>query len=214
MPDKKTKSEEQEQDPKAEESTSSLSEALEDLMNSQPDLRTMMLYGEVNEEKVQELIVGTIMMTQAPAPVSYDEDGELRPIKLYLSTYGGAADDMFSFYDILNQAKASCEVHTIGLGKVMSAGVLLLAAGTKGHRYIGKNCRVMIHAVTAGNIGELHSLKNEMEAIQQLQDSYTNALVQETNMTKRQLNKLLDRKVNVYLTAEEAIEYGIADKIL
>ncbi len=208
MSDKKKKTEAEEEE------KTSLSEALEDLMNSQPDLRTMMLYGEVNEEKVQELIVGTIMMTQAASPNSYDEDGNLKPMKLYLSTYGGAADDMFSFYDILNQAKESCEVHTIGLGKVMSAGVLLLAAGTKGHRYIGKNCRVMIHAVTAGNIGELHSLKNEMEAIQQLQDSYTNALVTETSMTKRQLNRLLDRKVNVYLTAEEAIEYGIADKIL
>ena len=210
MPDKKKKKEEEEK----EEQGSTLSEALEDLMNSQPDLRTMMLYGEVNEEKVQELIVGTIMMTQAAQGNSYDEDGNLKPIKLYLSTYGGAADDMFSFYDILNQAKESCELHTIGLGKVMSAGVLLLAAGTKGHRYIGKHCRVMIHAVTAGNVGELHNLQNEMEAIQQLQDCYTNALVSETNLTKRQLNKLLDRKVNVYLTAEEAIEYGIADKIL
>lgn len=212
MFDKKKKKEEEVEE--EEESTTSLSEALEGLMNSQPDLRTMMLYGEVNEEKVQELIVGTIMMTQAAAPNSYDEDGNLKPMKLYLSTYGGAADDMFSFYDVLNQAKETCELHTIGLGKVMSAGVLLLAAGTKGHRYIGKNCRVMIHAVTAGNIGELHNLQNEMEAIQQLQDSYTNALVQETSMTKRQLNKLLDRKVNVYLTAQEAIEYGIADKIL
>ena len=204
---KKSEEEEEEQSP-------SLTEALEGLMNSQPDLRTMMLYGEVNEEKVQELIVGTIMMTQAPQPNSYDDEGNLKPMKLYLSTYGGAADDMFSFYDVLNKAKECCEVHTIGLGKVMSAGVLLLASGTKGHRYIGKNCRVMIHAVTAGNIGELHNLQNEMEAIQQLQDSYTNALVSETSMTKRQLNKLLDRKVNVYLTAEEAIEYGIADKIL
>lgn len=211
MPDKKKKEEKVEQE---EEQSSSLTEALEDLMNSQPDLRTMMLYGEVNEEKVQELIVGTIMMTQAASPNSYDEEGNLKPMKLYLSTYGGAADDMFSFYDILNQAKESCELHTIGLGKVMSAGVLLLAAGTKGHRYIGKHCRVMIHAVTAGNVGELHNLQNEMEAIQQLQDCYTNALVSETNLTKRQLNKLLDRKVNVYLTAEEAIEYGIADKIL
>ena len=211
MPDKKKKKEEQEEEAAQ---TTSLSEALEDLMNSQPDLRTMMLYGEVNEEKIQELVVGTIMMTQAAAPNSYDEEGKLKPIKLYLSTYGGAADDMFSFYDILNQAKESCEIHTIGLGKVMSAGVLLLAAGTKGHRYIGKNCRVMIHAVTAGNVGELHNLQNEMEAIQQLQDSYTNALVAETSLTKRQLNKLLDRKVNVYLTAEEAIEYGIADTIL
>ena len=212
MFDKKKKKEEEVEE--EEELGTSLSEALEGLMNSQPDLRTMMLYGEVNEEKIQELIVGTIMMTQAAAPNSYDEDGNLKPMKLYLSTYGGAADDMFSFYDILNQAKESCELHTIGLGKVMSAGVLLLAAGTKGHRYIGKNCRVMIHAVSAGNIGELHNLQNEMEAIQQLQDSYTNALVQETSMTKRQLNKLLDRKVNVYLTAQEAIEYGIADKIL
>ena len=212
MFDKKKKKEEEVEE--EEESTTSLSEALEGLMNSQPDLRTMMLYGEVNEEKIQELIVGTIMMTQAAAPNSYDDDGNLKPMKLYLSTYGGAADDMFSFYDILNQAKESCELHTIGLVKVMSAGVLLLAAGTKGHRYIGKNCRVMIHAVSAGNIGELHNLQNEMEAIQQLQDSYTNALVQETSMTKRQLNKLLDRKVNVYLTAQEAIEYGIADKIL
>ena len=212
MFDKKKKKEEEVEE--EEESGTSLSEALEGLMNSQPDLRTMMLYGEVNEEKIQELIVGTIMMTQAASPNSYDEDGNLKPMKLYLSTYGGAADDMFSFYDILNQAKESCELHTIGLGKVMSAGVLLLAAGTKGHRYIGKNCRVMIHAVSAGNIGELHNLQNEMEAIQQLQDSYTNALVQETSMTKRQLNKLLDRKVNVYLTAQEAIEYGIADKIL
>lgn len=208
MLDKKEKNEEEE------EQSPSLTEALEGLMNSQPDLRTMMLYGEVNEEKVQELIVGTIMMTQAPQPNSYDEEGNLKPMKLYLSTYGGAADDMFAFYDVLNQAKEVCELHTVGLGKVMSAGVLLLAAGTKGHRYIGKNCRVMIHAVTAGNIGELHNLQNEMEAIQQLQDSYTNALVQETSMTKRQLNKLLDRKVNVYLTADEAIEYGIADKIL
>ena len=82
MPDKKKKKEEEEK----EEQGSTLSEALEDLMNSQPDLRTMMLYGEVNEEKVQELIVGTIMMTQAAQGNSYDEDGNLKPIKLYLST--------------------------------------------------------------------------------------------------------------------------------
>ena len=213
MPDKKKKAKDVEAE-EEESTTPSLSDALEDLMNSQPDLRTMMLYGEVNEEKVQELIVGTIMMTQAAQPNSDDEAGKVKPMKLYLSTYGGAADDMFAFYDILNQAKDICEIHTIGLGKVMSAGVLLLAAGTKGHRYIGKHCRVMIHAVTAGNVGELHNLQNEMQAIQQLQDSYTNALVAETSLTKRQLNKLLDRKVNVYLTAEEAIEYGIADKIL
>ena len=96
----------------------------------------------------------------------------------------------------------------------MSAGVLLLASGTPGHRKIGKHCRVMIHSCNAGNIGDFHNLKNEMSQIQHQQDEYINALVSASSMTKRQLTRLLDRKVNVYLTAEEAIEYGIADQIM
>ena len=79
---------------------------------------------------------------------------------------------------------------------------------------IGRHCRVMIHSCNAGNIGDLHNLQNEMEAIQDLQDKFTNALASETSMTKRQIKKLLDRKVNVYLSAEEAIEYGIADELV
>ena len=60
----------------------------------------------------------------------------------------------------------------------------------------------------------IHNLKNEMEQIQHQQEQYINALVEVSSLTKRQLNRLLDRKVNVYLTAQEAIEYGIADKIV
>jgi ATP-dependent Clp protease protease subunit len=96
----------------------------------------------------------------------------------------------------------------------MSAGVLLLAAGTKGHRKISKNCRVMIHSVIGASHGELHNLVNEMEEIQKLQETYIDCLIKETKMTKRQLKKMLQRKVNVYLTAEKAIELGIADIIV
>jgi len=196
------------------EDNSALAEAMTEILSGVPDLRTMMLYGEVEEEKVQELIVGLIMLTEGASPKAYNEEGNLDPIKFYISTYGGAADDMFAIYDVMNIAKRSCDVHTIGLGKVMSAGVLLLAAGTKGKRYIARHCRVMIHSVQAGSFGQMHNLENEMKAIKNLQDEYVNALVSETHMTKRQLTKLLDRKVNVYFTAEEAIEYGIADEIL
>ena len=154
------------------------------------------------------------MLTEAAPHKAYGEDGRLEPINFFISTYGGAADDMFALYDVLTLVKEQCDVCTIGIGKVMSAGVLLLAAGTKGRRYIGKHCRVMIHSVQAGNVGELHNLENEMKAIKNLQDEYINALVANTDLTKRQLTKILDRKVNVYLTAEEAIEYGIADEIL
>ena len=61
---------------------------------------------------------------------------------------------------------------------------------------------------------EVATLKNEMQAIQHQQDQYINALVEVSSLTKRQLTRLLDRKVNVYLTAEEAIEYGIADEVI
>jgi ATP-dependent protease ClpP protease subunit len=96
----------------------------------------------------------------------------------------------------------------------MSAGVILLAAGTKGKREIGKNCRVMIHSVIGGNHGPLHNLLNEMEAVERIQKMYIECLVAETNLSKKQLKDLLERKVNVYLTAEEAVEYGIADIII
>ena len=72
----------------------------------------------------------------------------------------------------------------------------------------------MIHSVIGGNHGPLHNLMNEMEAIEQIQKMYSEALVAETNMTKKDLKKLLERKVNVYLTAEEAVELGIADIII
>ena len=72
----------------------------------------------------------------------------------------------------------------------------------------------MIHSCNAGNVGSLHNLQNEMEAIQDLQEKYSNAIVENTSLTKKQLNKLLNRKVNIYLTAEEAIEYGIVDEII
>ena len=175
---------------------------------SRPEMRSIGVFGEIDEEKSFELIIGMIMLSQK------EEKEELDPIDFYISTYGGNSDDMFAIYDTMNHVKKSCEIQTFGLGKVMSAGVLLLASGTKGKRKVGKHCRVMIHSCNAGNIGDLHNLENELKAVQEMQDNYINALVSETSLTRRQLEKLLDRKVNVYLTAKEAIEYGIADEII
>ena len=182
------------------------------LARREPDLRTIGLFSEVSDEKIAELSHAILYLNELnrlePDPKNQ------RPITFYISTYGGNADDMFALYDLMRVVQSETEIWTIGLGKVMSAGVLLLASGTPGHRKIGRNCRVMIHSCNAGNIGDFHNLKNEMEAISNLQEQYTDALVAETSMTKRQLKKLLDRKVNVYLTAQEAIEYGIADEII
>jgi len=175
-----------------------------------PESRSIMFVGEVNEEKSADLISALLVLAQTK-----DEDAERADdIKLYLSTYGGSADEMFGIYDVINFCKQFCDVETIGLGKVMSAGTLLLAAGTKGKRRLGKHCRVMIHAVNGGQVGDLHNLQNELEQTVSLQDSYIQALSHETNMTKRQIQTLINRKVNVYLSAEEAIEKGLADEVL
>tara|TARA_R100000278_G_C5445752_1_gene155381 strand:+ start:143 stop:757 length:615 start_codon:yes stop_codon:yes gene_type:complete len=179
------------------------------LMGSQKEIRTIALFGDVDEDKAGDLCMGLLMLTDMKeAEPPYD------PITFYISSYGGSADEMFSIYDMMTITKAKCEIHTIGLGKIMSAATLLLASGTKGKRKIGRHCRVMIHAVAAGSAGELHDIENEVKTIKHIQELYIKALSKETNMTSRTIQKLLDRKVNVYLTAEEAVEYGIADEII
>ena len=177
----------------------------------EPDMRIVGLFSDVHEEKVAEVIHAMLYLDETN---KLSKPEKQMPIKFYVSTYGGSADDMFALYDIMRQIKQSTEIHTIGLGKVMSAGVLLLASGTKGKRQIGKNCRVMIHSVMGGNHGSLHNMMNELEAIEQLQDMYCDALISETKMTRSKLKKMIERKVNVYLTAEEAVEMGIADIII
>ena len=186
------------------------------LMNGEapqePDLRVVGLFSEVVDEKITEIIHGLLYMNEMN---KLEEDPKnKRDIEFYLSTYGGSADDMFALYDMMKIVEEDTDIVTIGMGKVMSAGVLILAAGTKGKRKIGRNCRVMIHPVIAGNHGSLPNLINEMEAIQDLQELYIERLVEETKMTKKQMKKLLEQKVNIYLSAEEAVKYGIADIIV
>ena len=187
----------------------------EDDINS---MRSVGLYGDVDEERVAEVISALLTLQHVGMP-KISDDGEVvfeegKPIKLYVSTYGGSADEMAALVDIMNVVKKDCPIETIGIGKVMSAGVLILASGTKGERYIGKNCRVMIHSVIAGNHGSLHNLENELTEIKKMQDIYLQSLADATNMTKKQLKSFMRRKQNVYLNAEEAIKLGIADKIL
>jgi len=177
----------------------------------EPDLRSVGLFADVNEEKIAEILHNMLFFSEIN---KVSEEKERLPITFYISTYGGNADDMFAMYDMMRKIRETTEIHTVGLGKVMSAGVLLMAAGTKGKRKIGKNCRVMIHSVMGGNHGSLHNMINEMEAIEQLQDMYCDALIAETKLTKTKLKNMLERKVNVYLSAEEAVELGIADEII
>lgn len=179
---------------------------------SELDLRIVGLFSNVDEERISEIVTGILYMDELNK--AEKEEQKRKDIEFYVSTYGGSADDMFALYDIMKNVEKTTDISTIGVGKVMSAGVLLLAAGTNGKRKIGKNCRVMIHSIAAGNHGELAHMENELDQIRNIQEMYIKCLVSETKMTETVVRKMLERGVNVYLNAEEAIEYGIADVIV
>ena len=192
------------------------------LGGSDTDIRTVALYGDVTEDLAKEVVSG-IWYLRAPAKTEEPIDIEdpetdyqevIRPIEMVISTNGGNADDMFAIYDVMRLCREEVDIETLGIGKVMSAGTLLLAAGTKGKRKIGKHCRVMIHSVIGGSIGPMHQLDNEMKEVKAIQESYIKAICEETNLTERKLRALLKKKVNIYLTAEEAVKHGFADIII
>lgn len=186
------------------------------------ELRIIGLIGEVSEERTTEVLSSMLQLKQSgkkeelenPEDESSPIITSFTPFELWISTYGGSAMDMFAIYDVMRMMREECDIVTFGLGKVMSAGVLLLAAGTKGKRKIGANCRVMLHSVIGGSQGPIHSLENEMDEIRWIQQQHVKCLVEESNMTEKYLKKLMERKVNVYLTAEEAVELGLADEIV
>ena len=189
----------------------------------EPELRTMILIGDISEEISRDILSALWFLKHSaktqelvnPEDPKCEELKEvIQPIEIVVSTNGGNADDMFAIYDAMRYIKEEVEIETFGLGKVMSAGTLILAAGTKGKRRIGKHCRVMIHSVIGGSVGPMHQLDNEMKEVKAIQESYIKAICDETNLTERKLRALLKKKVNIYLTAEEAVKHGFADIIV
>ena len=184
-----------------------------------PEIRAIAIYGDINEERCSEVVYGLLALDATSrsltATASEQDLAEIiEPIDFYISSYGGTATEMFAVYDIMRAVGARTPIHTYGLGKVMSAGVLLLAAGTKGGRKIGKNCRVMIHGVIAGQHGHIADIENEFSEVKSTQKMYIQALVEETDMTEKYIKKLMDKKTNVYIDAEEAVNLGIADIVV
>ena len=211
---------------KEEEKKEETDEKLITMLNTafeKPELRVTGIYGDITEEKCSETIWGLLALHEtgkALLEVETENKDEIvfeetyTPLDFYISSYGGSASEMFSVYDVIRSIRDKTPVRTHGVGKVMSAGVLLLASGTKGERRIGKHCRVMIHGVISGQHGHLHDVENEFEEAKLTQKLYIKALASETDMTEKHIKKLMDRKTNVYIDAEKAVELGIADTII
>ncbi len=190
---------------------------------AEKDLRTVAVFGAIDEERCADVTSGIYYLWQN-APELYTEE-ELaehegltqpdRDIRMIISTYGGEVLEMFGIIDLMNMAKSSdIDIETIGLGKVMSAGVAILAAGTKGRRKVSRNCRLMLHQASAGTMGSVFNMENELEEVKVLQEMYVRCVAENSNLSVRKIKKMFSSNSNHYISAEQAVEYGIADEVI
>jgi ATP-dependent Clp endopeptidase proteolytic subunit ClpP len=196
-----------------------------------PNVRIVGLYGAIEEEKCAAVISMLYHMRETGrevVPVEESETDETsetksdeievnvfyQPIEFIISTEGGSAADMFAVYDVMNDVGKECEIATFGVGRVMSAGVLLMAAGTKGKRRIGRNCRLMIHNVSSGNYGAIHDQENNIKETKWFQERYIKCLSENSNMTEKQIKTIFRKKLDFFFDAEAAVKFGIADIIV
>ena len=176
----------------------------EEILNEES--RTVYLVGDIDEELIR---VTTERM------VYLSEKNPKKPIHLIINTFGGEVDDTFMLYDLMKYVPTP--IHTVGLGKIMSAGCLLLAAGTKGERKIGKNARIMYHCGWDNIGGTLFEMKSSLEAFEKQENQYDRRFSEETGLSLAEVEKLYNKHgptADAYISAEEAIKLGICDSLI
>jgi len=137
-----------------------------------------------------------------------DENNEL-PIKMYINSPGGMVSSLFTIIDTMNAIKSP--VYTIAIGRASSAGAVLLSAGDK--RFVGENARIMIHEVFAGAIGKIPDLRESMDEIEIVGKQIIETLAKNTGKPVAIIENDIF-KFDKFMSAQEAIDYGLADEIL
>ena len=177
---------------------------------------TLGLVGDLNEESAQEIYHGLMQLNGGkvfPNPVG---EGEERPedVHLLISTGGGAVYDMFGIIDIMNIVKRRRDIATLGTGKVFSAGVPLLASGTKGKRFVTRNARIMMHRCSAGNMGTTADMKASHDEMRLMEDQMVQVIAENSKLSVGEIHNMFSKNTDEYFSAQEAIEMGLADEII
>ncbi len=133
-----------------------------------------------------------------------------KDIRLYINSPGGSVTDGMAIYDTMNFLK--CEIVTYCVGQAASMSTLLLAAGTKGKRFALPNSRVMMHQPSGGATGQTSDISIAAKEIVRWRERMNELIALHTNKTKEQVESDSDR--DFYLTAYDAAEYGIIDKVI
>ena len=163
--------------------------------------RIIMLSEEVNDVTAS-LIVAQLLYLEAQDP---DKD-----IQFYINSPGGSVTAGMAIYDTMQYIKA--DVSTICVGMAASMGAFLLSAGAKGKRIALPNAEIMIHQPSGGSRGQASDIKIQADQILRIRENLNRILAENTGKTVEQI--ALDTERDHFLTAEEAKEYGLIDKVI
>ena len=162
--------------------------------------RIIFLTGEVNDQ-VANTIVAQMLYLEAKAP-----DKE---IYFYIKSPGGSITAGMAIYDTMNYIK--CDVVTICIGMAASMGAFLLSSGTRGKRYALPNSEIMIHQPLGGAQGQATDIKIRAELILKWRDRLNKILSENTGKPMDKIQT--DTERDNFMTAQEALDYGLIDKI-
>lgn len=170
-----------------------------------PPSRYVYLVGDVTEQRIRGVVQQIFFLAEKDLS---------KPITLVVNTMGGLLYDIFALYDAV-KIITPCTVRTLGLGKIMSAGCLALACGTKGERRMGKNAKLMYHAGHDLLHGDVLSIQSDLEEFKRVQDQYDSLVAIETGKTLEAVRSLyLPKRLDTYLSSEEALQFGFVDQLV
>lgn len=163
--------------------------------------RIIFVDGEITDATA-DLVVAQILFLESQNP---DKD-----ISMYINSPGGAVTAGLAIYDTMQYVK--CDIQTICMGQAASMGAFLLAGGTKGKRYALPSSRVMIHQPWGGTQGQASDITIQAKEILRLKKISIDAFAENTGKPLETVAKDMER--DFYMSAEEALEYGIVDHIM
>ncbi len=159
--------------------------------------------GRTLDDDIANLVIAQMLFLEVENPE--------KDISLYINTPGGSITAGFAIYDTMQYVKP--DVTTLCVGQAASFGAVLLAGGTKGKRSVLPNSRVLIHQPWVQNLGGQQSdIDIQAQDLRRMRDRLDEVLAEHTGRTKEEVHQ--DTERDRILTAEEAVEYGLADQVM
>jgi ATP-dependent Clp protease protease subunit len=162
----------------------------------------ILFIGTEIDDNLSNLIVAQLLFLQS--------EDSARDINIYINSPGGSVTAGMAIYDTMRFMK--CDVATFCVGQASSMGAILLTAGTKGKRHSLPHSRIMIHQPMGGTSGQATDIAIQAKEILKLKEELTDIIVFHSGKDKKQVEKDMDR--DYFMSATEAMEYGLIDKVV